>query len=165
MRTISLTRGKVAVVDDSDFDELSRYKWHAVPGGRTWYAVREVRLADGKRTAVGMHVAIMGKPGVDHIDGDGLNNSRSNLRLVTRFQNARNRRPDVGSSSRYVGVTWYKSTSKWCAQISWSEEGKRRTKNLGYFLSEEAAARARDKAAFERDPEHAYLNFPEEHRE
>ena len=93
-------RGKyVALVDDEDFEGLNKYRWSAMPVGRTVYAVRNI---NGKM--ITMHAYLCGRDGfeVDHIDGDGLNNSRLNLRIATREQNARNRKIIAGR--KYKGV-------------------------------------------------------------
>lgn len=93
---------------------------------------------------------------IDHINGDGHDNRWCNLRLASRSQNSRNRRPKAGGTSRYLGVCLYRPTGKWLAQIS--VDG--RSRNLGYFRDEEEAARAYDRAALEVDPGYARLNFP-----
>lgn len=93
-REIPLSKGLVALVDDGDYDALSRHKWCAQRGKGTHYAMRKVVLA-GEQHFVYMHVAIMGaRPGmqIDHIDHDGLNNQRDNLRHVTQHGNMQNRR-------------------------------------------------------------------------
>jgi hypothetical protein len=153
IREIPLTQGYVAIVDDRDYEALIQHKWRASPGGCTVYAVREVKVG-GKRTSLLMH---------KHKNGNGLDNRRANLRESTHSQNMRNRRSNRVGTSKYVGVSWYKSTGKWLAQIEIRVNGIRHGKCLGYFNSEEDAARARDKAAFERDPEYCRLNFPEEY--
>jgi hypothetical protein len=89
MKTIPLTKGKVAIVDDEDFEALSAHKWYAIKGGTRFYAVR----SSGKPTKIKMHRAIM-QPrdgmDIDHISGDGLDNRRENLRVATRSQNMMN---------------------------------------------------------------------------
>lgn len=92
---------------------------------------------------------------VDHIDGDGLNNQRSNLRVVTRRQNLRNqRRKAANATSQFLGVCWDRSRQRWIASI----DGR----HIGRFYDEDTAARAYDRAAYARDPEHCALNFPQE---
>lgn len=97
-----------------------------------------------------------GKPCVDHIDGDILNNHVSNLRWVTQQENCMNQCSTRGSSSRHRGVYWDKATSKWRATIRLDG----RLKNLGRFNDEEEAAHAYDAAARELFREYARLNFP-----
>jgi len=101
---IKLTFGKVAIVDPEDYDRVSKYNWCAVDDGRCWYAHTFKR--DG--TPMAMHRLILNTPAglfVDHIDHNGLNNRRSNLRLCTNRQNQQNRRPTAGGSSRYRACT------------------------------------------------------------
>jgi hypothetical protein len=111
-----------------------------------------------------MHKVIMGMPPrglvVDHRNGDGLDNRRSNLRFSTRAGNARNRRHHRSwrgreCASRFKGITWDKEARKWCAAIY--VDGKR--KNLGRFHSEMEAAKAYDRAALAEFGEFARLNF------
>jgi AP2 domain len=102
-----------------------------------------------------MHSLIVDYPKPDHIDGNGLNNQRSNLRPATASQNCINRR--TWGRSAYRGVSWFKLYSKWNAAISY----QRKSRNLGYFASEEDAARAYDAAARELHGAFARLNFPD----
>jgi hypothetical protein len=93
---------------------------------------------------------------IDHIDGNSLNNSWSNLRAATRHENMRNTKSREGSSSKYLGVTFHKTTGKWYAKIGGGNKGK----HLGTFLNEEEAALAYDMAAANQYGEFARLNFP-----
>ena len=125
MREIQLTKGLVAIVDDEDYEIVSVFKWHAQGRPGEEYAVYGRRLQDKKRF-FRMHHLIMRRilggaiPDgvmVDHIDGDRMNNTRSNLRLVTRHQNAHNmRQRSNGVSSRYKGVGRHKN--RWQARGS-----------------------------------------------
>lgn len=152
IRYIALTRGKFAIVDAADFEELSQYKWHAMEVKGKFYARRSV--AGGG--AVLMHRQIM-QPGpgmlVDHINGNGVDNRRSNMRECTPQQNGCNGRPREGSS-QFKGVS--RHGDKWAAQIMYCGEAFR----LGLFDDEVAAAKARDAKAFALQGEFAYLNFP-----
>jgi len=119
----------------------------------TFYAVR----ADGN-TKTSMHREIMNAPkglDVDHIDGNGLNNRKSNLRLCTHAENVHNSRPMRNGSSKYKGVCWHKTYKKWYSSIG--KTGKRFY--LGRFDNEIDAALAYDKKAKELFGEFAYLNF------
>ena len=92
MKEISLTKGLVAIIDDEDFERVSRYKWVSLKNKRTVYASRSSDLKGGKKTMY-MHRFIMNPPSdmqVDHINGDGLDNRRVNLRVCTQSQNLKN---------------------------------------------------------------------------
>ena len=105
-----------------------------------------------------MHREIMGaSPGqyVDHIDGDGLNNRKSNLRLCNSMENGGNQK-SRGGTSKYKGVYFYRPTKKWKAQV---RVGGKKT-HLGYFNKEEDAAMAHDAAAREAFGEYCCVNFP-----
>ncbi len=160
MRTIELTQGKVALVDDEDGLELQKYNWHVLIERKTvqFYAVRNIRIGPGKQTLQLMHRAILSAPigmEVDHINDDGLDNRRQNLRLCTKAENQRNRRITVDCASRFKGVTINLSrTSPWKARIT--RDGRR--KYLGCFASEEKAALAYNEAATRIFGEFARLN-------
>ncbi|UCD53098.1 MAG: HNH endonuclease [Phycisphaerales bacterium] len=157
IRYIPLTQGRVAVVDATDYAWLSLHRWHLVSPRGYCYAGR---AHHGKR--ISMHREIMAPLDgyvVDHIDGDGLNNRRSNLRICTVSQNHQNQAKAPGCSSRYKGVHRDKRTGKYTAQI----RPRRKQIHLGAFDSEIEAARAYDRKAIEVFGEYAWLNFPEEH--
>jgi HNH endonuclease/AP2 domain len=161
MKTITLTQGKVAFVDDADFEWLSQWKWHALYVKRrdTWYAGRTDCSGPRPRT-VRMHRLIMGEPEgiqIDHKDGVGLNNQRGNLRLATDSQSNCNRGKSCGCSSKFKGVSWRKDMQRWHAQIMHLGV----TRHLGYFKYEKVAALAYDFAARELHEGFAKLNFPE----
>lgn len=158
MKEIKLTRGKSAIIDDDDFEELSKYRW--CDDGRG-YATRHVIAPSGEPKSMKMHIQIAGlQKGlqIDHIDGNPLNNRRENLRHVTGSQNQYNQKSNRGGSSQYKGVSWHKQIKKWTARIK--AEGK--TKNLGCFKAEEDAARAYNKIAKETWGEYARLNVLED---
>lgn len=156
MKFIPLTKGYVALVDDEDFEMLSQWKWHAALRCNKPYATRSIWDSKNKRTiTIIMHREILKAPKdkfVDHKNGDTLNNQRSNIRLCTRAENQRNRRPNKGSTSKYLGVYWDKRKSKWCMGINGRREG--------YFNDEQEAARAYDAVASVLFKEFAHLNFP-----
>ncbi len=157
---IPLTKGYITVVDPEDYEDLSQYNWYAlVVGPHTVYACRDLRR-DGARVTEYMHTRITGYAMTDHANGISLDNRRGNLRETTYVKNNRNSRSRVGSSSKYLGVSWHKRSGKWMARI---QDGDKRT-HLGYFDIEEDAARAHDRAAIERDPEFCRLNFLEENK-
>lgn len=154
MKQIPLTQGMYALVNDADYDALKVFKWRAQAGRNTYYAVREER---GKTT--GMHRQILeAAPGieVDHIDRNGLNNTRENLRLATRLQNSVNRKQGRNNTSGFRGVYWNKASGKWMSRIGI----KGRTVSLGVYTDLIEAARAYDAKALELFGEFAVLNFP-----
>lgn len=130
-------------VDREDYAAVEAGRpWHVWPRRQTFYARRDVLLPDGRRTTEWLHRFILGrKPGdgleTDHIDGNGLNNTRANLRVVRHAENCQNIRR-VGGSSKYRGVSWSRSCKKWKASV---EMGGRQY-YFGYFTDEVAAARA-----------------------
>jgi hypothetical protein len=161
-RKIPLTQGKYAIVDPEDYGELAKYKWHTGRSERGLYAVRAVkarRRKTGQKT-VSMHWVILKPPKgkfVDHINPNGLDNRRANLRAVTAQQNMWNMRKRKGNcSSKYKGVSWSKSESKWRAMITYNN----RWIFIGYFDDEKAAAMAYDARAKELFGDYAAPNLP-----
>ena len=158
MKEITLTQGKVATVDDGDFETLSCFKWCAVKVKTGhYYAMRSIR-ANGKKVNISMHRAIMqAQKGneIDHRDRNPLNNQRDNLRFCTHQQNGMNRAKTTNTASRYKGVTWSRHTGKWQASIMHDKKSI----YLGVFPAEEDAARAYDVAARERFGEYCKTNF------
>jgi len=141
-KIIPLTQGKVAIVDDEDYEYLNQFKWYARKHRNTFYAARNI-YRNGKQTVLSMHTAVMGrKKGleIDHINGNGLDNRRSNLRFVTHRQNLQNRH--TAKTSKYPGVNWSKIAHKWRAYI----EINGKQIHLGYFNNEYEAYLAYQKA-------------------
>ena len=156
VRRIPLTRGKFAIVDAEDYYQLIQYKWQAMAANNTFYATGR---AAGKPTK--MHRFIMNAPPhlvVDHIDHNGLNNAKTNLRLCTHAQNVRNAMPNRGTTSKYKGVCRRKKEKQWIASIQLN----RKIYHLGCFEKEIDAAKAYDKKAKELHSRFACLNFPSE---
>ncbi|MHC4336645.1 MAG: AP2 domain-containing protein [Planctomycetota bacterium] len=159
MKKIPLTQGKVALVDDEDYERVSKYKWYTAKVQGFFYAVTNVRVEDGRRRQkkVIMHRFILGFPNsfIDHMNHRSLDNRRRNLRPCTGSQNQQNRLPLAGYSSVHKGVRWQKRAKSWYAQIK--HNGK--AFHLGCFRSEVRAAKAYDEAAKEKFGEFAWLNF------
>ena len=162
MKKIPLTQGQFAIVDDEDFEELSRYKWRAdrCASSQCFYAVRS--MYGQLPSKVSMHRQVMNaQPGedIDHRNHNGLDNCRSNLRHCTKSQNAANRRGlSVNNTSGFRGVTWDKQCTKWRARLD--VNGKRH--HLGLFSAKEDAAKAYKKAATQQFGQFASLNTIDE---
>jgi hypothetical protein len=160
MKTIPLTQGKVAIVDDEDYEELNKYKWHADDSTGLWYAKRNVGI-EGKRTTIKMHRQLMGFPEgkeIDHINHDGLDNRRENLRVCTHGQNQRNHLRRKDNTSGLIGVSWHTIAKKWRAYI----QKDKTLIHIGYFNDKTEAGHAFDNKAIELFGEFAALNFPGE---
>lgn len=150
MKEIPLTRGQYAIVDDADYEALSQHRWHAIKPAGTYYATRR----NGAKH-VYMHRAVLETTGpVDHINGNGLDNRRDNLRPATTAQNQWNTEKQANNTSGYKGVTYDKRARKWKAYIG--VNGKRL--HLGYFSTAEEAAIAYNDAASVAHGEFAYRN-------
>lgn len=154
---VPLSRGLCALVDEEDYELVSKISWHADPGPRGKLYARGPIWEGGAWRIHRMHRFIMGlprgrNPVVDHIDNDGLNNTRANLRLASPTENSCNRGPVSGH--KYKGV--YFRRGSWCAGIGFGN----RTIWLGRYGSEVEAAAAYDVAALQYHGEFAKLNFP-----
>ena len=143
------------MVDDEDYALFGGYKWYATlsDDGR-YYAKRRISA----KHQIYLHREIMQAPScveIDHIDGNGLNNQKSNLRLCIRMQNAMNTiKRKQSAQSKYKGVCWHKGGKKWISKIN----PNGRTIYLGLFKNEIDAAIAYNKAAMKHFGEYARLN-------
>lgn len=153
VKKIKLTQRKVTLVDDEDYKYLSQWKWFARETAGIFYASRNSKKGElgyvdrDHRQLIHMHRIIINTPQqmvTDHIDHDGLNNQKRNLRIVSPRQNNQNQ--NRITSSKYPGVSYYKAYGKWQAMIA---IGKDRI-FLGYFDSEIEAAKAYEKAVREK---------------
>jgi len=155
-KKIPLTQGKFAIVDDEDYEWLSQWKWAYHPTG-TGYAIRFIQVA-GKQKGVLMHRMILDVPHdmeTDHINHNGLDNRRTNLRICSHAENMANKRKYKNNTSGYIGVYWDKERGQWRAQIQGHGI------HLGRFNDVKEAARAYDRAASELHGEFALLNLPD----
>jgi hypothetical protein len=167
VKKIKLTQNKYAMVDNIDYEWLNQYPWCAhkkkvKTAEDLWYVSRTVKRKDGSRTTCKIHRAIMEKileeegnfellkkfkenprkyP-IDHIDGNGLKNTRDNLRIVTHRQNMQNLNKKQ-FTSKYPGVYWDKDRSKWAVYIRITPEAR---KWIGRFDNEEQAFKEYRKA-------------------
>lgn len=161
MKEIRLTKGQVALVDDEDFGYLNQWKWCSSyePRISNYYAFRREYVSYRKQETIKMHRLIMSTPNgmeVDHINGNTLDNRKSNLRNCSHAENIRNREVSKRNKSGYKGVS-VSSSGKWWARIR--IDGAPQL-YLGTFTTPEDAARAYDKKALELFGEFAKLNFP-----
>jgi hypothetical protein len=157
MKTLPLTKGRVAMVDDEDFPAVAQFRWYVSTHG---YAVRTVH-ANGRSTKVSLHRFLMKPQGgehIDHINGDPLDCRRANMRIATRSQNLANARKRITSTQPFKGIT-YDATRRrlrWYARVN--KDGRRfRSKR---FETAEEAARAHDDLARQLHGDFARLNFP-----
>jgi len=160
MKQIPLSRELIALVDDEDFEKVSKYKWSATSSiNGVIYGARGIGGRKNHKT-IYLHQFIMGMKNVDHRDGDGLNCQRSNLRPATSTQSNRNKCRHGAAPFKGVGLEHRTPPLKkpYRAAIV---VNKRRIR-LGYFEKAELAASAYDNAARTYFGEFARLNFPKE---
>tara|TARA_B100000959_G_C14601653_1_gene468356 strand:+ start:146 stop:628 length:483 start_codon:yes stop_codon:yes gene_type:complete len=157
VKEIKLTRGFVALVDDEDFERVSKLKWHATEISSIDYAKHSYH-ENGKNLTLYLHRFVMKitdrRCVVDHIDRDGLDCRKKNLRVCTQAQNTMNGVGSKNSTSKYKGVSLVKRNKKWRSQIM--KNGK--NMSLGDFKSEIEAARVYNEKAKELFGEFALLN-------
>ena len=155
MKQIPLTQNQIATVDDKDYEIIILDKWFVHFERGRYYAWR-----NKNKRPMRMHHVVMGIPPkgyeIDHIDRNGLNNQRNNLRIVTRSENNLNAKKRKNSSSQYKGVQWNKNKQKWYAEFKYL--GKRFC--LGYFNKEQDAAKERDWFVINYYGRNTMLNFP-----
>lgn len=156
-KRIKLDKEKFAIVDDDDYEALNVLSWRVMKNRDKFYAVTKFNRDDLTR----MHRFILGVKNdddrqVDHIDRDGLNNTRLNLRLCDNSSNMANRgKCKNKKTSIYKGVSWSKMMNKWWARIQKNKVGI----GIGFFDFEEDAALAYNEMALELHGEFAVLNI------
>lgn len=164
MKLIPLTKGMFAQVDDEDYEYLMQWKWSAHMTGKIFYS-RRVEYKNKKQYCIKMHRFILSmndaKIVVDHIDHDGLNNQRYNLRKCSISENVRNSRKQLNKTSQYKGVSL--DTQKYRGKLYFGWVVKVAGKSFGRFKNEIDAAKVYDIKAKEIFGEYAKLNFPKPH--
>ncbi len=164
-KEIKLSKNFMIIVDNSDFQKVNKLKWFRIERHGISYAIREENRKKGspKRDRILLHHFILNtnqrEITIDHINGNGLDNRKENLRICTRTQNSQNRKLNCNNTSGYKGVS--KSYGKWAVQIN--VNGKRL--NLGRFANLLEAAKTYDEAAVKYHGEFARLNFPNKNKE
>lgn len=156
VREVVLTNGHVTMIDEADWPLVSKFNWYASRSGRSRTLYVRATI---EKVSVKLHRLLLNAPAelmVDHRDGNGLNNVRSNLRLVTSAQNQMNMRRHFDAFSKYKGVWFCKTKRRWYAEISCYRK-RHRSRS---FACEEEAARAYDEMAVLYHGEFASLNFP-----
>jgi len=134
---VTLTKGYVAIIDADDLEIVNTSNWYASVKPRTVYAIRAV-YNNGTQQILRLHRIIMKAPfgmEVDHINGNGLDNRKINLRVVSKNENAKNKRMNLNNSSGFKGVSWSNKRGKWLSQIQ--HDGT--AIYLGCYLSKEEA--------------------------
>jgi hypothetical protein len=173
MRLIPITKGYSVKIDNEDFEKVNQYKWYPVFSGNNIYAATSLYLGGGtknkKTKGLLMHRLIMDTSTglqVDHIDRNGLNNQKTNLRNCTHAQNMANRGKNKNNvASKYKGISYI----KYC---SWKDKTYLRRKPwvahmtikgkfipLGCYSTPEEAAKAYDKKSIELFGDFAWTNF------
>jgi hypothetical protein len=148
----------VVLVDDEDFHELNKFKWRLSKGRYTFYAQRHVNN-NGIITSVLLHRQIMNKHlqkrlVIDHINHNGLDNRKCNLRTVSYAQNSQNKTSKLNATSKYLGVYFDKKKLKYRVQIMVNKK----TRYIGLYVNENDAAQAYNKEALKHFGEYANLN-------
>lgn len=161
--SVPLQPGLVALIDDLDAARVLAYEWVAWTNGGSNIYVRRRGWGKDPATRVYLHRFVLGAPAgmpVDHVNGNGLDNRRCNLRLATPSQNVGNQFKRRGTS-RFKGVYWHVARGNWLAQM----RNPPQNQYLGSFDSEDDAARAYDAAAVAKWGEFSRPNFPNEYKE
>ena len=157
---VNLTKGRFAIIDIEDSERVNQYKWSVNDKQKNHYAIA-TKVINKERHTKRMHRVVMGVTDpnviVDHINHNGLDNRKSNLRICTFSQNMKNTTPRVGGNSKYLGVSFKKQRTfkMYVAQI----QCDKKKYHIGYYETEKEAALAYNKRALELFGEFANLNI------
>ena len=158
MKEIQLTQGKIALVDDENYEYLNQWKWYARKSrNNNYYAGRYFYIKKGFRIYISMHTDILNPNKqfiIDHINNNGLDNRKINLRICTNAENMKNRPLYKNNSSGFKGVNWSIKSKKWYAYI----RNNKIMYNLGCYINVKDAAKAYNNAAIKFHGEFANLN-------
>ena len=159
MKEIPLTQGKVALVDDEDYNRVIQFKWRCSDRGTSFYAMRTIDspLGNGYTTQLLHHFILGSNKRVDHKDRNGLNCQKSNLRHATASQNAQNQVRYTRAKSGFKGVYPLRGKKEGLYRASITAD--KVTYDLGEFESVIDAALAYDEAAKKYHGDYAQLNF------
>lgn len=155
MKKIVLTQGKTALVDDADYDLLNEHKWYADKKGNVYYAAGRNK----KGQKIYMHQVILNAPGTaqtDHINGNGLDNRRVNLRACNTAQNQWNQRLRCDNKTGFRGVSVVTDVPQKPFRVQIQVNNK--VIHIGYYHTTEQAAQAYDKAALKHHGKFASTN-------
>lgn len=155
--SVLLTRNQWVMINADDLSLITKYRWYALRPRKIFYAATNIKLSDGRKTILCMHRLLLGlnygdPQEVDHIDGNGLDNRRNNIRIVSTAQNQHNQhvkqtgRHHDKPTSKFPGVCWYKARCLWAAKIRVSGKNI----HLGYYDNEKEAAKTYLKAKSKR---------------
>ena len=156
MKEIPLTQGKVALVDDEDFEYLNQWKWNYHKSRKTGYATRSF-WKEGKGSTIIMHRLLLNaskEQMVDHINHNGIDNRKHNLRLCTPHENACNSEKQINNSSGIKGVDYFDRLKKWRVRI----QSNNKQFHIGVYPTKETALIAYNEAAIKYHGAFALLN-------
>ena len=156
-KEIQLTQGKVAIVDDEDYDYLNQFKWYANNLNGKFYAVRNERINKKYAGGLLMHRVIMNPIKgfvVDHINGITLDNRKDNLRNCTHADNIKNQKLSISNKTGFRGVSWHKNKKVFESRI----KSNNISYHLGTFNNAIDAAKIYNDAAIKFHGEFAKLN-------
>lgn len=156
MKKIPLTRGYSVKVDDEDYQKLSKFKWHYNNGYACRRLHKKVAYKKYKGEYIYMHRLIMKHPelGVDHVNGDSLDNQRKNLRVADQSDNMCNQHKARHNKYGYKGIYFAKDRKKFAARVTY----RKKKHILGYYDTAKEAAISYNEGAIKYHKQFARLN-------